>query len=384
MRSDTKIQQWPPLKATLGSRQLSGQVDLLIVGGGINGAGIARDAAGRGLSVMLVEQDDLAGHTSSSCSKLIHGGLRYLEYYEFRLVREALIEREVLLRAAPHIVWPLSFVLPHSPEQRPAWLIRLGLLLYDHLGGRKVLPGSTAVDLRRSGPLGEPLKPWVQRGFTYADCWVEDSRLVALNVLDAAERGARIRTRTRCERARRDGAGWVAELIDAQGRRSQVRARALVNAAGPWVSTFLEDALGVRSAKRVRLVKGSHIVVPRLYPGDHPYILQNVDRRIVFVIPFEGVFSLIGTTDVPYEGDPAAVAIEPMSRNPPIAVRIEASTAMMTTVRMKVAKSELTFAMPTLAKIAVSAAKTAERMAQNCQVRKRLFMECDSVFPRGA
>ena len=312
MRSDTKIQQWPPLKATLGSRQLSGQVDLLIVGGGINGAGIARDAAGRGLSVMLVEQDDLASHTSCSSSKLIHGGLRYLEYYEFRLVREALIEREVLLRAAPHIVWPLSFVLPHSPEQRPAWLIRLGLLLYDHLGGRKILPGSTSVDLRRSGPLGEPLKPWVQRGFTYADCWVEDSRLVALNALDAAERGARIRTRTRCERARRDGAGWVADLIDAQGRRSQIRARALVNAAGPWVSTFLEDALGVRSAKRVRLIKGSHIVVPRLYPGDHPYILQNVDRRIVFVIPFEGVFSLIGTTDVPYEGDPAAVAIEPV------------------------------------------------------------------------
>jgi glycerol-3-phosphate dehydrogenase len=283
----------------------------LIVGGGINGAGIARDAAGRGLSVTLVEKDDLASHTSRWSSKLIHGGLRYLEYYEFRLVREALIEREVLLRAAPHIVWPLTFVLPHSPEQRPAWLIRLGLLLYDHLGGRKTLPGSTSVDLARPGPLGEPLKPWVKRAFTYADCWVEDSRLVALNALDAAERGAGIRTRTRCERARREGAGWVADLLDAHGRRSQVHARALINAAGPWVSSFLGEGLGVNSAKRVRLIKGSHIVVPRLYPGEHPYILQNVDKRIVFVMPFEGVFSLIGTTDVPYEGDPAAATIEP-------------------------------------------------------------------------
>ena len=286
----------------------------MIVGGGINGAGIARDAAGRGLSVTLVEKDDLASHTSRWSSKLIHGGLRYLEYYEFRLVREALIEREVLLRAAPHIVWPLTFVLPHSPEQRPAWLIRLGLLLYDHLGGRQILPGSTSVDLTRPGALGEPLKPWVKRGFTYADCWVEDSRLVALNALDAAERGAEIRTRTRCERARRDGGGWAADLVDGDGRRSQVRARALVNAAGPWVSSFLGEGLGVNSAKRVRLIKGSHIVVPRLYSGDHPYILQNVDKRIVFVIPFEGVFSLIGTTDVPYEGDPAAAAIEPGNR----------------------------------------------------------------------
>ncbi len=294
-----------------GGGQLGERVDLLIVGGGINGAGIARDAAGRGLSVMLVEKDDLASHTSRWSSKLIHGGLRYLEYYEFRLVREALIEREVLLRAAPHIVWPLNFVLPHSPEQRPAWLVRLGLLLYDHLGGRKVLPGSTAVDLGAPGPLGDPLKPWVKRGFTYADCWVEDSRLVALNAVDAAERGAVIRTRTRCDSARRHGDGWLADLVDHGGNRTQVRARALVNAAGPWVSSFLGGALGVNSAKRVRLIKGSHIVVPRLYPGEHPYILQNDDKRIVFVIPFEGAFSLIGTTDVPYEGDPATAAIGP-------------------------------------------------------------------------
>ncbi len=289
--------------------KLGRQHDLLVVGGGINGAGIARDAAGRGLSVLLVEKDDLASHTSRWSSKLIHGGLRYLEYYEFRLVREALIEREVLLRAAPHIVRPLTFVLPHSPEQRPAWMIRLGLFLYDHLGGRRRLPGSTAVDLQAPGLFGAPLKPWVRRGFTYADCWVEDSRLVVLNAMDAAERGAVIRTRTRCERARREGGGWVAELVDAQGRRETVRARALVNAAGPWVSRFLGGALGFNSAKQVRLVKGSHIVVPRLYEGEHPYILQNDDKRIVFVIPFEGEFSLIGTTDVGYQGEPAEVRI---------------------------------------------------------------------------
>ena len=261
--------------------------------------------------MLLAEKDDLASHTSRWSSKLIHGGLRYLEYYEFRLVREALIEREVLLRAAPHIVWPLSFVLPHSPEQRPAWMIRLGLLLYDHLGGREILPSSTAVDLAAPGPLGDPLQPWVKRGFTYSDCWVEDSRLVALNAVDAAERGAEIRTRTRCDHAEREGDGWVADLQDASGRRSRIRARALVNAAGPWVSSFLAGGLGVNSGKRVRLIKGSHIVVPRLYPGEHPYILQNDDKRIVFVIPFERDFSLIGTTDVPYEGDPAEAAIEP-------------------------------------------------------------------------
>lgn len=288
---------------------LSAEYDLLVVGGGINGAGIARDAAGRGLRVLLVEKDDLASHTSRWSSKLIHGGLRYLEHHEFRLVREALIEREVLLRAAPHIVRPLTFVLPHSPERRPAWMIRLGLFLYDHLGGRELLPRSRAVDLASPSPFAEPLKPWVERGFTYADCWVEDSRLVVLNAVDAAERGAVVRTRTRCERAWREGRVWVAELADAAGRRNRVQARALVNAAGPWVSRFLADGLGVRSAKRVRLVKGSHIVVPRLYEGEHSYILQNDDKRVVFVIPFERAFSLIGTTDVAFEGDPAAAEI---------------------------------------------------------------------------
>ncbi|MCB1882562.1 MAG: glycerol-3-phosphate dehydrogenase [Geminicoccaceae bacterium] len=284
--------------------------DLLVVGGGINGAGIARDAAGRGLRVLLVEKDDLASHTSSWSSKLIHGGLRYLEYYEFRLVREALIEREVLLKAAPHIIKPLDFVLPHSPEQRPAWLVRLGLFLYDHLGGRKILPGSKGVDLAAPGPLGDPLKDWVKRGFTYADAFVMDSRLVALNALDAKERGAEILTRTACTRARRtaDGKAWAAEIEGPDGRRA-VEARALVNAAGPWVERFLKGGLGVETAKSVRLVKGSHMVVPKLYAGDHPYILQNDDKRIVFVIPYEEGFSLIGTTDVEYRGEPGDVRI---------------------------------------------------------------------------
>ena len=289
------------------------EFDLVVVGGGINGAGIARDAAGRGLSVLLVERDDLASHTSSWSSKLIHGGLRYLEYYEFRLVREALIEREVLLAAAPHIIWPLTFVLPHSPEQRPAWLVRLGLFLYDHLGGRKVLPGSFSVDLAAPGPLGDPLKDWVTRGFTYSDCWVMDSRLVVLNAMDAKERGAEVLTRTECKRARREGDGWVVDLEDTNsGEQRRVTARGLVNAAGPWVSRFLEDGLGQDTAKkRVRLIKGSHIVVPKLHAGAHPYILQNTDKRIVFVIPYENDYSLIGTTDVEYTGDPRMAAITP-------------------------------------------------------------------------
>jgi glycerol-3-phosphate dehydrogenase len=289
------------------------EFDLVVVGGGINGAGIARDAAGRGLSVLLVERDDLASHTSSWSSKLIHGGLRYLEYYEFRLVREALIEREVLLHAAPHIIWPLTFVLPHSPEQRPAWLVRLGLFLYDHLGGRKVLPGSSGVDLAALGPYGDPLQDWVTRGFTYSDCWVMDSRLVVLNAMDAVERGAAVSTRTECKRARREGDRWVVDLEDTvTGEQRRVTARGLVNAAGPWVSSFLKDGLGQDTAKkRVRLIKGSHIVVPKLHDGAHPYILQNTDKRIVFVIPYEDAYSLIGTTDVEYTGDPRAVAITP-------------------------------------------------------------------------
>ena len=289
------------------------EFDLVVVGGGINGAGIARDAAGRGLSVLLVERDDLASHTSSWSSKLIHGGLRYLEYYEFRLVREALIEREVLLNAAPHIIWPLTFVLPHSPEQRPAWLVRLGLFLYDHLGGRKMLPGSSSVDLGAPGPYGDPLEDWVTKGFTYSDCWVMDSRLVVLNAMDARHRGAEVRTRTECVKAVREGDRWMVDLrCTRTGETRRVTARGLVNAAGPWVSRFLKDGLGQDTAKkRVRLIKGSHIVVPKLHDGAHPYILQNVDKRIVFVIPYENDYSLIGTTDLEYQGDPKSVAITP-------------------------------------------------------------------------
>ena len=247
-------------------------IDLLVVGGGINGAGIARDAAGRGLKVVLCEQGDLAGHTSSSSSKLIHGGLRYLEYYEFRLVREALIEREVLLKAAPHIIWPLRFILPHSPDQRPAWMIRLGLFLYDHLGGREKLQGSATIDLA-TDPAAEPLKPEVARAFSYADCWVEDARLVVLNAMDAAERGAEILTQTRCTEARRVDGVWHAILASNRGTPMRsIRARALVNAAGPWVSAFIKNRLHQDSDSSVRLVKGSHIVVNKLYDHDSPYI----------------------------------------------------------------------------------------------------------------
>jgi glycerol-3-phosphate dehydrogenase len=283
------------------------QIDLLIVGGGINGAGIARDAAGRGLSVLLVEQDDLASHTSSASTKLIHGGLRYLEYGEFRLVREALIERERLLAMAPHIIWPLSFVLPQNQSPRPAWMVRLGLFLYDHLGGREKLPGTRTISLVTSA-VGAGLSPRTGKAFVYSDCWVEDSRLVVLNALDAAERGARIETRTRLVDARRDGAGWLATIEDAQGTRA-VRARILVNAAGPWVGDVIGRTGGSHADRGVRLVKGSHIVVPRLYDGDHAFMLQNDDRRIVFAIPYEGDFTLVGTTDEPWTDPPGKAAI---------------------------------------------------------------------------
>jgi len=282
--------------------------DLLIIGGGINGTGIARDAAGRGLSVCLVEQDDLAAHTSSASTKLVHGGLRYLEYYEFRLVREALAERERLLAIAPHIVWPMRFVLPYGPSMRPAWLLRLGLFLYDHLGGRKTLPGSSALRFSGGG-FGAGLKPEVSRGFAYSDCWVEDSRLVVLNAMDAAERGASVRTRTKLISARRQDGLWHATLQTSGGDRDTVTARRVVNAAGPWVADVLAGALGSNSGARTRLVKGSHIVVKRLHEGDHAYLLQNPDKRVVFVIPYEGRFSLIGTTDLPWTEDPAEVAI---------------------------------------------------------------------------
>ena len=274
--------------------------DLLVVGGGINGAGIARDAAGRGLSVVLVEKDDLASHTSSWSTKLIHGGLRYLEHYEFRLVGEALAEREVLLRAAPHIIEPLLFVLPHEPHLRPAWMIRAGLFLYDRLGGRMTLPKSFSVDLDGTG-YGAGLKPRFHKGFVYADARVDDARLVVVNAIDARERGADIRVRTRLAAAHRDDGLWRATLIGPDGTTSEVAARALVNAAGPWVRDVLTELADVPVEAQVRHVKGSHIVVPRVHPQPHAYILQNADNRIVFVIPYQERYSLIGTTDVPVE-----------------------------------------------------------------------------------
>ena len=287
--------------------------DLLIVGGGVNGAGIARDAAGRGLKVLLVEMDDLGGKTSSASSKLIHGGLRYLEHYEFRLVREALGERETLLSIAPHIIWPMSFVLPHDPAIRPAWMIRAGLFLYDHLARRATLPGSRQLDLRREKP-GEALAPRFTKGFSYGDCWVDDARLVVLNAMDARERGADIRTRTRLVSARRQGDVWSAEIEGPQGARQTMQTRMLVNAAGPWVRDVLQRGAGVNEGARIRMVKGSHIVVRKLYEGDHAYILQNEDKRITFVIPYEGAYTLIGTTDIPFEGDAGKVAISDAER----------------------------------------------------------------------
>ena len=271
--------------------------DLLVIGGGINGAGIARDAAGRGLSVLLIERDDLAAHTSSSSTKLIHGGLRYLEYYEFRLVAEALAEREVLLSAAPHIIEPLAFVLPHEPHLRPAWMIRAGLFLYDRLGGKTTLPKSFGVDLADSR-WGAGLKPRFRRGFVYADARVDDSRLVVLNARDAQTKGARISVRTRLVRARRANGLWRAELATADGKSETVSARGLVNAAGPWVKDVLNSVSAEPAQANVRHVKGSHIVVPRVHPEEHAYILQNADDRIVFIIPYQDNYSLIGTTDL--------------------------------------------------------------------------------------
>ena len=272
--------------------------DLLVIGGGINGTGIARDAAGRGLSVLLVEQDDLAAHTSSWSTKLIHGGLRYLEHYEFRLVGEALAEREVLLRVAPHLIEPLLFVLPHEPHLRPAWMIRAGLFLYDRLGGRMTLPKSFGVDLRAT-PYGAGLKPRFRKGFVYADARVDDARLVVANALDARARGADIRVRTRLAGAHRENGVWRARLATNDGTRTDVTARALVNAAGPWVREVLTDLAETPIDAQVRHVKGSHIVVPRVHGEAHAYILQNADNRIVFIIPYQDRYSLIGTTDVP-------------------------------------------------------------------------------------
>ncbi|SFZ75319.1 glycerol-3-phosphate dehydrogenase [Chitinimonas taiwanensis] len=285
------------------------EFDVVVVGGGINGAGIARDAAGRGLSVLLCEKDDLARHTSSASTKLIHGGLRYLEYYEFGLVRKALQEREVLLKAAPHIMWPLRFVMPHDSHLRPVWMIRAGLFLYDHLARREILPASSAIRLPEH-PAGQPLRGQFQRGFVYSDGWVQDARLVTLCALDAHERGAVVQTRTRCSRAERGSQHWQISLEDSSGATRTVQARALVNAAGPWVGDFLRDVAQVQSKRRVRLIKGSHIVVKKLYEHPYAYIFQNPDKRIIFAIPYEEDFTLIGTTDIEYRGKAEEVAID--------------------------------------------------------------------------
>ena len=284
--------------------------DLFVIGGGINGAGIARDAAGRGLSVIMCEKGDLAEGTSSRSGKLVHGGLRYLEYYEFRLVREALIEREVLLNSASHIIWPMRFVLPHSPTDRPAWLVRLGLFLYDHLGGRKKLPGTRSLDLHRD-PEGAPILDQYSKGFEYSDCWVDDARLVVLNALDASAKGARILTRTACVSARREQGNWLIQMrSERSGEVRTVRARVLVNAAGPWVNDIIGRVVGSNSQRSVRLVKGSHIIVPKFWAGQQAYLVQNHDKRVIFINPYEGDKALIGTTDIPYDGKPEEVTAD--------------------------------------------------------------------------
>ena len=289
---------------------VSGIYDLAIIGGGVNGCGIARDAVGRGNSVFLCEMNDLASGTSSWSTKLIHGGLRYLEYYDFKLVRHALMEREVLWQIAPHIIRPLRFVLPHHAGLRPAWLLRLGLFLYDHIGGRKLLPATRTLDLT-TDEAGRALAPGrFRRGFEYSDCFVDDARLVVLTARDAADRGADIRTRARAIEIRQADGLWQVTVQDsATGERSTIAARTLVNAGGPWVENVLALGAGVNARAKVRLVQGSHIVVPRLYAHDRAYIFQNADGRIVFAIPYQDEFTLIGTTDIDYHGDPAAVMI---------------------------------------------------------------------------
>ncbi|MFW5824338.1 MAG: glycerol-3-phosphate dehydrogenase [Marinobacter sp.] len=280
--------------------------DVVVVGGGVNGTGIAMDAAGRGLKVLLCEMNDLASATSSRSSKLIHGGLRYLEHYEFRLVRQALAEREALLANAPHIMWPLRFRLPHQPHLRPAWMIRTGLFLYDHLAKRKQLPPSRSIRFTPE----DPLKPEITHGFEYSDGWADDARLVVLTARKARELGATVLTRTRCVRAERGSEAWQVTLLDTgTGDSRVVRSKALVNATGPWVSSLFDSSLGQQAPRMIRMVKGSHIVVPRLNRDSEAYILQNADERIVFVIPYEEHFSLVGTTDVDYQGNPAEAVI---------------------------------------------------------------------------
>lgn len=284
--------------------------DVFVIGGGINGCGIARDAAGRGYSVFLAEMGDLASGTSFASTKLIHGGLRYLEHYEFRLVREALIEREALWRIAPHIVRPMRFVLPFVKGVRPAWLLRLGLFLYDHIGGRRRLPPTRTLDMRRDAA-ARPLKRGFRKAFEYSDCWVDDARLVVLNARDAADRGAEVRTRTRVVSASREAGLWRVRVEDgATGMREEITARLLVNAAGPWVDNVLGKVVGGEGPVRnVRLVQGSHIVIGRKYDDQRAYFFQNRDGRLVFVIPYENDFTVIGTTDRDYVGDPGDVRI---------------------------------------------------------------------------
>ena len=283
--------------------------DVFVIGGGINGCGVARDAAGRGYSVYLAEMNDLASGTSSGSTKLIHGGLRYLEFYEFRLVRESLMEREVLWRNAPHIIWPMRFVLPHHKGLRPAWLLRLGLFLYDHIGGRRLLPKTRTLDMTRD-PAGSPLKKLFSRAFEYSDCWVNDARLVVLNARDAADRGAVVSTRSHVVGARAEGGIWSIEIEDRRsGKRRTVKARLLVNAAGPWIDEVLSAGLGRNDVHNVRLVQGSHIVVPKKFDHARAYFFQNADGRIIFAIPYENDYTLIGTTDRDYAGDPGAVRI---------------------------------------------------------------------------
>lgn len=279
--------------------------DVVVVGGGINGVGVAVDAVGRGLSVFLCEKDDLASHTSSASSKLIHGGLRYLEHKEFRLVREALAEREILLAKAPHIIRPLRFIMPHQPHLRPAWLIRTGLFFYDHLGKREKLAGSKHITFDAAT---SPLKAEITQGFEYSDCAVDDARLVVLNAIQAREQGAHIATQTRCTSAYRENGLWVIDLENTQGRYT-VQAKALVNAAGPWVAQFIQQNLKQKSSYGLRLIQGSHIVVPKIYAGDKAFILQNDDHRIVFAIPYLDQYTLIGTTDHEYQGDLNKVTI---------------------------------------------------------------------------
>lgn len=309
--------------------------DIVVIGGGVNGCGVARDAAGRGLKVLLVEKEDLGWATSSASTKLFHGGLRYLEFFEFRLVREALIERETLLRAMPHISWPMRFVLPYNPElrfadsstlgrilrvampllggRRPAWLTRLGLFVYDHLGGRKLLPATKVLNLSQHY-VGGVLKSEFQKAFEYSDCWVEDSRLVALNARDAVDRGATVLTRTACTGAEREGDHWRVSLRNDCGE-TDVTARAIVNAGGPWVADVLTGKLRQNSTERVRLVRGSHIVTKRLFDHDQPYFLQQPDGRIIFAIPYETDFTLIGTTDEDHDADPANPVCTPEERD---------------------------------------------------------------------